>query len=105
MEALAPCQEIGQVIKEASGSNQRTSSGSQSLVFPGLEPSVALLIVPPFHDLNRPSLELHTLQACARAVGIEVRVLYANLAFAALVGEEAYDALLTSGVSLTGLTR
>jgi hypothetical protein len=71
-------------------------------VFPGLDSGVALLIVPPCQDLNRPSLGVHVLQACARVAGIDVRVLYANLAFAALVGEEAYDALLTPGESLSG---
>jgi ribosomal peptide maturation radical SAM protein 1 len=90
------------VITEATGRDQPTSSGSQSLVFPGLEPGVALLIVPPCQDLNRPSLGVHLLQACALAVGIDVRVLYANLAFAALIGEKAYEELLTPGELLKG---
>jgi len=61
-----------------------------------------LLIVPPFQDLNRPSLGVHILQACAHAAGMPVSVLYANLAFAAMIGEEAYDALGASTASLSG---
>ena len=53
----------------------------------------ALLIVPPFADIFRPSIGLHLLQASAERAGLRVRVLYANLLFAVLSGEELYDAI------------
>jgi hypothetical protein len=52
--------------------------------------SDAVVIVPPFSDLHRPSLGVHLLQAAAERAGLRVRVLYANLLFAALGGEDAY---------------
>ena len=55
--------------------------------------SDAVVIVPPFADLNRPSLGVHLLQAAAERVGLRVRVLYANLLFATLGGEDAYKKL------------
>ena len=48
----------------------------------------ALLIVPPFADLYHASLGVHLLQAVAEKAGLQVRVLYANLLFAAVIGEE-----------------
>ena len=53
----------------------------------------ALLIVPPFASTNMPYLGAHVLQACARGAGFEVKVLYANLIFASLLGEAKYEAL------------
>lgn len=53
----------------------------------------AVLIVPPFADINRPSLGLHLLQAVAEQAGLRVRILYANLLFAALSGENLYTAM------------
>lgn len=55
--------------------------------------SDAVVIVPPFADLNRPSLGVHLLQAAAERAGLRVRVLYANLMFATLCGEDAYKKL------------
>lgn len=52
-----------------------------------------LLILPPFAGFDRPSLGLHTLQACASSCGRQVRVLYANLLFARLLGEIKYQSL------------
>ena len=49
----------------------------------------ALIIVPPFAALERPALGPHLLQACAKAAGFEVRILYANLLLAAEIGELA----------------
>ena len=49
-----------------------------------------LLIVPPFHPLKYPSLAVHLLQACGRKAGFVVRVLYANLLLASVIGEETY---------------
>ncbi len=49
-----------------------------------------ILLVPPFAGMERPSLAAHVLQACARAEGFEVRVLYANLWLAAAIGAEDY---------------
>lgn len=52
-----------------------------------------LLIVPPFASLEKPSLGVHILQACAREAGLEVKVLYANFPLAAEIGELNYEAL------------
>ena len=53
----------------------------------------AVLIVPPFADINRPSLGVHLLQAAAERAGLRVRVFYANLLFASLSGEDLYQAI------------
>ncbi len=53
----------------------------------------AVLIVPPFADLNRPSLGVHLLQAAAEQAGLRVRVLYTNLLFAALAGQDLYQTI------------
>lgn len=53
----------------------------------------ALLIVPPFADPYRPSLGVHLLQAAAGQVGLRVRILYANLLFLAVSGEQLYKAV------------
>jgi ribosomal peptide maturation radical SAM protein 1 len=58
-----------------------------------IAPADALLIVPPFGFVDRPSLAAHILQACAREAGFEVRVLYANLGLAAAVGLNTYGAI------------
>lgn len=53
----------------------------------------ALLIVPPFAGVDRPSLGLHLLQANARRAGIEIAVFYANLFLANRIGQELYEAI------------
>lgn len=53
----------------------------------------ALIIVPPFAASDCPSLAAHLLQACAAQRGLRVRVLYANLAWAAELGEDVYMAV------------
>jgi ribosomal peptide maturation radical SAM protein 1 len=53
----------------------------------------ALIVVPPFAGLDRPSLAAHTLQACARESGFEVRVFYANFHLAAQIGDSCYEAI------------
>ena len=53
----------------------------------------ALIIVPPFAGLDRPSLGVHLLQACAREAGFNVSVFYANIALAAEIGEAHYQAI------------
>ena len=57
----------------------------------------ALIIVPPFSELQYPSLAAHVLQACARAAGFRVRVFYADLLFASHVGIASYTTLQRSG--------
>lgn len=52
-----------------------------------------LLIVPPFTVANQPSIGVHMLQACAREEGIEVAVVYANLLFAAHMGDMDYQSI------------
>ena len=58
-----------------------------------LRPADALIIVPPFAGLDRPSLGVHVLQACAKARGVTVSVLYANLLLGGEVGEPTYQAV------------
>jgi ribosomal peptide maturation radical SAM protein 1 len=53
----------------------------------------ALLIVPPFAGVDRPSLGLHLLQANARRAGFEIAVFYANLFLAQVIGPELYKAI------------
>src|SRR5919201_6075601 len=53
----------------------------------------ALIIVPPFAGLDRPSLAAHLLQACAAREGVRVRVLYASLLLGAEIGEINYEAV------------
>lgn len=59
----------------------------------------ALIIVPPFAGIDRPSLGAHVLQACAREKGFEVRILYANLLLAAKIGELDYEAICFASTS------
>jgi ribosomal peptide maturation radical SAM protein 1 len=63
-------------------------AGSDGSEFRGCD---ALIIVPPFCELHYPSLGAHTVQACARAAGFDVRVFYANLHFAAMIGPATYS--------------
>lgn len=60
-------------------------------LMPDLPPADALIIVPPWGDVNRPSLAAHTLQAVARAQGHRVHVLYANVLLAAVMGLKEYQ--------------
>jgi ribosomal peptide maturation radical SAM protein 1 len=53
----------------------------------------ALIIVPPFAGLDRPSIGVHVLQACAAERQLRVRVLYANLLLGARIGELNYQAI------------
>jgi ribosomal peptide maturation radical SAM protein 1 len=64
--------------------------------------SDAVLIVPPFADLHRPSYGIHLLQATAERAGLRVRVLYANHLFAALVGQETYSIICDGNNSTWG---
>jgi len=60
----------------------------------GFRQSDVLLVVPPSAWLIQPSLACHVLQGCAREKGFEVSVLYANVMFASLIGEEYYSRLM-----------
>jgi ribosomal peptide maturation radical SAM protein 1 len=53
----------------------------------------ALLVVPPFAGVDRPSLGLHLLQANAKQAGFEIAVFYANLWIAQAIGLELYKAI------------
>ena len=53
----------------------------------------AVIIVPPFADLCRPSFGVHLLQAAAEQAGLRVRILYANLLFSLLCGESLYNSI------------
>lgn len=59
----------------------------------------ALLVVVPFGGIDRPSLGVHTLQAVARERGHTVDVLYANILFAARLGELPYMTVTEWGPS------
>ena len=59
----------------------------------------ALIVVPPFAGLDRPSLAAHTLQACAAREGFQVRVLYLNLALAARIGDHVYEGICFAATS------
>lgn len=56
-------------------------------------PITALLIVPPFADVDRPSLAVHVLQACARQAGFRVDIFYANMLLASQIGVDRYSSL------------
>lgn len=56
-----------------------------------LRPADALIVVPPFSRLIFPSLGAHLLQACARAQGMDVQVLYASAVLAGMLGEDTYQ--------------
>ena len=58
-----------------------------------MEAKRALLIVPPFASINRPAIGMHVLQSVARAKGLQVDILYANLMCAALLGEDVHEAV------------
>jgi|GEM_PF-4799223 len=62
----------------------------------------ALIIVSPFARLTAPELGVHILQACAREAGFQVRVLYANLMLAAVIGVDNYIALCMPSHALVG---
>lgn len=53
-------------------------------------PDCVTLVVPPWAGLDKPALGAHVLQAVGRDAGHDVRVVYANLAFAARIGEVDY---------------
>ena len=80
-----------------------TASAAYSRFFPPPGTGDLLLICPPFHDLERPSLGLHIIKSIAKAQAMEAHVLYANLGFAALIGEADYLAVSgTPTLSLIG---
>lgn len=62
--------------------------------------SPLLFIMPPFGPLDRSSIGLHTLEAVARANGVETGVLYANIHFASCLGETAYNNLANTPISM-----
>jgi len=59
----------------------------------------ALLIVPPFGGVDRPSLALHLLQACAARAGFRTPVFYANMSLARLMGDGEYAAVCFGATS------
>ncbi|RKZ54451.1 MAG: hypothetical protein DRR16_07185 [Candidatus Parabeggiatoa sp. nov. 3] len=67
------------------------SKARESLIamFESYQTEEVILIVPPVAHLDRPSLALHILQACAaKYAGTGVSVFYGNIAFGAWIGEE-----------------
>lgn len=59
-----------------------------------LKKGEVLLIVPPFSMIETPSIGVHILKACAERSGFSVEIAYLNLAFAAVLGEENYQAVM-----------
>jgi len=53
----------------------------------------ALIIVPPFAGVDRPSIAGHLLQASCLTKGKKVDVLYANIVLASIIGEELYTSI------------
>jgi ribosomal peptide maturation radical SAM protein 1 len=53
----------------------------------------AVIVVPPFAQLDFPHLGAHLLQGCARAAGFEVAVVYAGMFLAREIGQALYYAL------------
>jgi ribosomal peptide maturation radical SAM protein 1 len=64
-----------------------------------LDHADALIVVPPFAGLDRPSLGAHVVQACARARGYDVRLLYANILLASQIGEASYGQICFASTS------
>ena len=63
----------------------------------GIAPSGdALLVVPPFAGMDRPSYGLHLLQGLAARAGYRCTVLYANILFARVIGEARYSEICYS---------
>ena len=56
----------------------------------------AVIVVPPFAELGWPALGPHVLQAVAANEGLRVRVCYANLLFAEVIGRQRYEDLSDS---------
>lgn len=52
-----------------------------------------ILIVPPWADINRPSIGVHILEGIAKEKGYQVQVVYSNVIFAALIGERYYQSV------------
>lgn len=71
---------------------QTGSAVMKSLDLP-FEGGDALIIVPPFASLDRPSIGAHILQSCAGAQGLNVEIFYANLLLASEIGRGNYDAI------------
>jgi ribosomal peptide maturation radical SAM protein 1 len=71
--------------------NPREKAGCVQLS-PSLSPDFTI-VVPPFASINRPSLGASIIAGIARDAGVSATVSYGNLAFAALVGTEVYEAL------------
>jgi ribosomal peptide maturation radical SAM protein 1 len=59
-----------------------------------------MIIVPPFHSIERPAIGAHIVQAECASRGVQARVVYLNLAFADLLGFEAYSWLCQSPTHL-----
>lgn len=60
----------------------------------------AVIIVPPFHSVERPSIGAHIVQALCKERGIKLEVIYFNLSFAAFIGFENYKLICESQTSL-----
>jgi ribosomal peptide maturation radical SAM protein 1 len=78
------------------------STGDWPAAFPR---SDVVLVIPPFAPTFQPSLACHLLQACARARGVDVTVVYGNLLFASMVGHRAYEDLLEKRLCLEHVFR
>ena len=62
----------------------------------------ALIIVPPFAQVNYAHLGAHMLQASALEAGFRVRVLYANILWASTIGYDRYQMFMAYAIVLLG---
>ena len=57
-----------------------------------------LIIIPPFFNIDNPSLGAHVLQSCAKEAGFSVKLFYTNLHLASEFGYSTYDAVCNGPV-------
>ncbi|MGE5342790.1 MAG: RiPP maturation radical SAM C-methyltransferase [Candidatus Omnitrophota bacterium] len=58
-----------------------------------LKSANALIVVPPFAGIDRPSISAHLLQACSRENGLSIEILYSNVLLAKTIGELTYQSI------------
>ncbi len=62
----------------------------------------AIIIVPPGADVERPAIGPHMLATCAQQAGFRVRIVYANLIYAAAIGLSRYSGICQFANDLWG---
>ncbi|UCH92960.1 MAG: RiPP maturation radical SAM C-methyltransferase, partial [Candidatus Aminicenantes bacterium] len=72
----------------------------EKLIIPGLDGGDILFLVPPFARREFAVLGPHILQTIAREMGYKADILYLNILFASIVGDEVYDRISTNPYNL-----